>query len=465
MWRPQTLDDSRPVYVALADALAEDLRAGRLQPGERLPTHRQLAAALGVNVVTVTRGYAEAARRGLVEGTVGRGTFVRQRAEDRPALLRPAEGPPLIDFHFNLPSTDPSWLDLGPVFQDFAARPEQVPLFTGYLTHGLPEHRAAGARWIETAGVPADVDRVLVCGGAQQAMTLALSVLTRPGDAVLVERLTYPGMAALAGVLGLRPVPVPMDAEGLDPGAVGDLAERSGARVLYTMPTLHNPTGAVLSAERRRALVALARERDLALVEDDTYGFLCAQAPPPLAALAPERTWFVAATSKSLAAGLRIGYLQVPDPGDGGGSLVERTAAQVTAVGWMAAPVMAEIVARWIDTGAAERVIAGKRREVAARRALFDRLCGDARTESHPSSAHVWLPLESGWRAADAVARARERGLALASGEAFSVGGSPPEEALRVCLGTPPTRKQCERGLALLADLLAEGPGAPRALV
>lgn len=452
------------MYVAIADALAADIRGGLLRPGDRLPTHRDLARTLGVNVVTVTRGYAEAARRGLVEGTVGRGTFVRSGARDRPAVLQEGSGPPLIDFNFNIPVTDPLLLDAGALFASFAEEPEQAHLFTGYQTHGLPEHRAAGAGWISRSGVAAEVDRVLVCGGVQHAMTLVLSVLARPGDVVLTEAQTYPGIKSLAGLLGLTLVAVASDEGGLLPDALEAACAAPNVAALYTMPTIHNPTGVQLAADRRQAVVEIVRRHHVAVIEDDSFGFLCAQPPPTLASLAPEQTWYIAGTSKSIAPGLRIGYLLVPDVGPGTAALVDRTAARVTAVGWMAAPLMAEIATRWIEGGAADEVVARKRREVAARRQLFDQICSAATTPSHRESPHVWLPLPVPWRADEFVGQARSRGVALAQASAFTVGAAQPPPAVRVCLGTPPTRRLCKQGVSLLAQLL-EGQPQHTALV
>lgn len=461
-WCPSAWAEGRPVYQALADCLAADVRAGRLRPGDRLPTHRALAAALGLHVMTVSRGYAEAARRGLVEGTVGRGTFVRGRASEVPSAWRGSDGAEPVDLAFNVPLADPSLLAAGPVLADLAADPRRVPLATGYVTRGLPEHRAAGADWMGRSGAQVHADRVLVCGGAQQAMTLALSVLVEPGDVLLVDEMTYPGIKTLAALLRLRLVGVPGDHGGMLPDALGKAAVRNRSKVVYTLPNLHNPTGVVLSTERRVALAEVARHHGLTVLEDDTYGFLLAEPPPPLVSLAPERTFFVTSTSKALAPGLRIGYLAVPDQGGDTAPLLDRVSGAVTAVGWMAAPLMGEIVTRWIDDGTVDRVVAAKRREVAARRKLFDRHIGKDASASDGRSCHVWLPLPEPWRGADLVAAAAERGVALSSAEAFVSERARLSRAVRVCIGTPATRAECERGLLLLAELLA---GAPMGLV
>src|SRR5262245_22207929 len=164
MWRPHKLSPRGPVYLAIADALAVDLEAARLRPGERLPTHRELARVLGVNVVTITRAYAEAARRGLVEGHVGRGTFVR-RIEERPRpSVRRGTGAGAIDLSQNQIVLDPASLDLAALMAALGERVEAA-LQAGYQPAGQSEHRAAGAQWLARSGMQVGPERVMVTTG------------------------------------------------------------------------------------------------------------------------------------------------------------------------------------------------------------------------------------------------------------------------------------------------------------
>ena len=463
-WSPAALDAQGPIYLAIADALAADLESGLLSPGDRLPTHRDLARRLGVNVMTVSRAYAEASRRGLVEGEVGRGTFVRRRERHVTRIEVPAtSGPRRIDFHFNLPAGDPSLLDATDLLSELATCHRPL-LHAGYTTAGMPEHREAGAEWIARAGVDADPDRILVCGGAQHAMTVTLASLAGPGDLILTEALTYPGMKALASVLGLRLHGVEMDSEGLLPDAFEAACRRSNPKALYCMPTVHNPTGVVLSEERRREIAGVARRHGVAIVEDDTYGYLCTDPPPPLVSFAPELGYFLTGTSKNLTAGLRIGYLQAPSAG-GSTALLERLESNVAALTWMAAPLMAEIASRWIRSGQAVAMVDWKRREALARRRLYAHLLADYPTESHPASSHVWLPLPRPWRGEDFVDQARRRGVGVTAAETFAAGRAAAPHAVRVCLGTPPSRDDVEHGLTVLAEMLAGPPTTALSIV
>ncbi len=464
-WMPQALDSQGPIYLAIADALGADVETGLLQPGDRLPTQRDLARQLGVNVMTVSRAYAEASRRGLVEGEVGRGTFVRRRERHATRIEVPASaGPRLIDFHFNLPAGDPQILDATAILGELAASHRPL-LHAGYTTAGMPDHRAAGAEWIGRSGLEVDAERVLVCGGAQHAMTITFASLAGPGDLVLTEALTYPGMKALASVLGLRVHGLPMDGEGILPDAFEAACAKSSPKALYCMPTVHNPTGTVMSQERREQVAAVARRHGVAIVEDDTYGYLCAEPPPPLASFAPELGYFLTGTSKNLTAGLRIGYLSAPAAGGASASLLERLESNVAALTWMAAPLMAEIASRWIRSGQADAMLAWKRREAVARRKLYEGLLGDYPTASHPGSSHVWLPLPRPWRGEDFVDQARRRGVGVTAAETFAAGRAAAPHAVRICLGTPRTREEVEQGLAVLAEMLAGPPEAALSIV
>jgi DNA-binding transcriptional MocR family regulator len=453
-WKPEDLSPRGPVYLAIADTLARDVDAGLLRPGERLPTHRALARTLGVNVVTVTRAYAEAARRGLVEGEVGRGTFVSRRevATGSHLPLQPDRG--LIDFRFNLPALGEGVHDPAALLSSLVADGVD-PLEARYVPAGLPEHRAAGAAWMGRSGLDADPERTLVTSGGQHAMSVAFATLTAPGDTILTEELTYPGVKALAGLQHLRTLPVALDEEGLVPAALETACRKSNPKVLYCMPTLQNPTGIVWSEARRHEVLEVARRYGLVVVEDDTTAFLVEDPPPPLAALAPEDVLYLTSVSKSLGAGLRIGYLHLPRRERRElEALAERFGANIAAQNWMTAPILAELVARLIEGGEADRIVAWRRKECRRRRHLLDRALGDHGSASDPRSSFVWLPLPEPWRSEDFAEEARRAGVAVNTSEAFVVGRAHAPHTARICIGTPRDRGEVERGLAILADLV-----------
>lgn len=463
IWKPDLTHANEPLYLAIASQLARDLERGALQPGTQLPTHRELARALRVNVGTITRAYAEAARRGLLEGEVGRGTFVRHPAARGFTSSPPADVPDdVVDFAFNLPAGGPTLDEHRAVLHEIADSQELASFVHGYHLAGLPRHREMGAQWLARFGVEAEAERVIVTGGAQHALAITLATCAQPGDVVLAESLTYTGLKSLARLLGLRLQPVALDEHGLLPDAFAAACRAGSVKALYLQPNSQNPTAVSLDAERRAEIVDTARRFNVALIEDDTYGFVKRAEHPPLAALAPERTWFLTSLTKSLSSGARVGYLVPPTlPADA----MERAVATVTSVGWTTPPIAAELASRWIENGVAQRVVDERRAEARERQRIARRVLDLTATKSEDDACHLWLPLPEPWRASEFVARARLSGAAVTSAEAFVVGRGVAPHAVRVCLSTPPTRAQLERGLAALASVLAHGPTSVAALV
>lgn len=460
-WTPRIAGRTGPRYLAIAQALADDLSAGRLKPGARLPTHRDLADRLGVTVGTVTRAYAEAARRGVVSGEVGRGTFVRQAAPFAFGAT-PAGAGELIDLSLNIPPTSPT-LEPGSALRStlaaLASRTDLAHLLAYPSDGGSLAHREAGAAWIARSGLEARAEHVLVCGGSQHTLTTLFATLLQPGDLMVTETLTYPGMNALAGLLHLRLQGLALDGHGLVPDAFEAACRAGGVKALYCVPTIQNPTASVMPEERRREIAAIARAHGVLIVEDDIHALLPEERPRPISAFAPEISYYITSTSKTLAPGLRVGYVLSPP------ATVQRLAAAIRATTWGAAPLMAEIAAGWIRDGTATAILEARRREASARQQMARAILSRARYASHPFGYYVWLHLPEPWRSEAFAAQLLRRGVAVTPAEAFLVGRSAAPPAVRVCLGAVPNRAQLDAGLRRVAELLEGPPDAVFAVV
>ncbi|HKY32499.1 MAG TPA: PLP-dependent aminotransferase family protein [Candidatus Polarisedimenticolia bacterium] len=451
-WTPAIPSGDAPRYLAIAEAIGRDVKSGRLPAGTRLPTHRDLAGTLGVTVGTITRAYGEAARRGLLSGEVGRGTFVRASREEVTFAIPAERGAVELDLSLNFPVSDVHTEALSEALAAAAQQGDLASLFDYHAHVGAARHRAAGAAWIRRTGLPAREEDVLVCGGAQHAMAVLFASIARPGDTVLTEELTYPGMKAVASLLHLRLQGVPMDGSGLRPDAFESACRAASPRALYCMPTIHNPTCAVMPESRRKEIASIARQRGVTIVEDDIYGFLAAKPPKPLAAFAPEISYYLTSASKSILPGLRIGYLLAPRGAAG------RLASPLWTLGFMAVPLMAEITARWIADGTAEKFVRWRRKEAALRQKIARRILGGFDSAAHPSSYHLWLRLPEPWRSEELVAQAKRRGVAITPSTAFVVGRGAEPHAARISLGGPRDHASLERALFILKEILDGAP-------
>lgn len=447
-WTPGLDRAAGPLYLAIADALAADITDGRLVAGARLPPQRLLAEALGIDFTTVSRAYAEAARRGLVEGRVGQGTFVRA---SRPAARSQGGA---IDMSMNLPPIPADPALAARIWQAFGGLPEAGGLdllFRYQEAGGAEADRAAGAAWLEGRAGPLDAGRVLVASGAQGGLLALLSVLCQPGDLLCCEALTYPRFRTLAAHLRLRLAALPMDAQGLLPEAFEALCRTRAPRALYCTPTLHNPTTATLPLARREALVVIARRHGVPIVEDDAYGALAPDAPPTLASLGPDVVYHVAGLAKSVSPALRIAYLVAPDR-----RMAARLSASVRATVGMVSPVMAAVASRWIEDGTAQAIRDAIRREAAERQAIAVAQLPAELLATDPRAFHLWLRLPGEWTRGEFVARLRAIGVGVVSSDAFALDAAP--EAVRIGLGAPPDRGTLAQGLERMADLLSEAP-------
>lgn len=458
-WLPAIADRVGPRYRAIADAIADDIAGGNLPVGARLPTHRDLAVRLGVTVGTVTRAYAEAEKRGLIGGEVGRGTFVQGGAKPvvpRDSLSWP---PPPQDAAVNMvvvrsPQTAAATA-LAEALRDVAAHGDPTSLLNYAPYAGIYRHRAAAADWMNrrhhTFGVAAD--DVLITVGAQNAMAVAMAGLARPGDVVLTERLTNHGVKVLTATLGQHLEGVAIDEHGMMPDALDSACRRLGPKLLYTVPTLHNPTGSVTPEARRREIAAIARRYDVTIVEDDVFGFLL-DGVRSFQALAPDVTVFLTSLSKSVASGLRVGYLTAPP------AMTRRLETAARALQYSAPALTAEIATLWIENGQADKFAAAQREEDAARQHLARSILPRACVHGHPAGEHLWLMLPEPWRHDDFVAEAKRRGALVTGADTFMVGRGGAPHAVRVSLCMPPTREELARGLRILADVLNEPASA-----
>lgn len=452
-WIP-TIDGRKgPAYQRIVDALADDIAAGRLHQGQRLPTHRALAALLNLDVTTVTRAYAEARRLALIDARTGRGTFVAAPSR----AMRMASASPDIDLSMNLPP-QPEGARLDAKLAATLAEIRRSAGFATYLTYHQPggslAERGIVAEWLGVRVPGLHRDRVVIAPGTQATLAALLLSLAKPGDAVLTESLTYPGLKSAAALARVRLIGVEMDGEGVIPASLEAAARKSRARLLVLTPTMHNPTTATMSVKRRAAVADIIVRLGLTLIEDDPYLFLDPGAKP-LAALVPEHTYLAASLSKCIAPGLRTSLLVTPSA-----DAAVRATAALRGVTQMPAPLLTAVALRWLQSGDADAIIADVRNEAGARQALCREVLGGHAVRAHSNSPHIWLPAPRDWSGERFSSALRSRGLAVVTSDVFAVAGDAPH-GVRAALGAARTRAELTAALEILRDALGRAdPGS-----
>jgi DNA-binding transcriptional MocR family regulator len=420
----------RARYKGVVDALASDIRAGKIPPGTRLPTHRELAARHGLALVTATRVYAELATMGLVSGEAGRGTFVRESSlSPRDDIERRAFADDVVDLNFNYPAL-PEQTDLLRNALRGLASSGDLQALLRYQPHGGRAHeRASVALHLERRGLTVPANRVLIVSGAQHGLAVVTLAMLQPGDVVAVDALTYPGFKVLAQVFHLELLPLPASSDGPDLDVFEQFCRTRRIRAIYTMPTMHNPLGWVTSMQHRQRLASIAGKHGILLIEDASYAYLAESPPSPLAAIAPESTLYVSAISKSVATGLRFGFVVAPT------GFVEAIERAIRATTWNTPALMTAIATGWLNDGTVDRLEAEKRDDARHRQIVARKVLAGLELVGHPSSYLLWLPLPAEARADQVAVALMRENVSVSTAEPFATTKHPPH-AIRLALGS-----------------------------
>jgi DNA-binding transcriptional MocR family regulator len=380
-----------------------------------------------------------------MEARVGQGSFVSETSARRAVDL---PHPVAIDLSMNVPPHPlEAQLDERIIAGIEAIRAQSgLTAFLNYQPPGGSAHeREVAARWMRARVPHAHADKLVIFPGAQTILFDLLAHLARPGDVVLTEAITFPGIKAAAARLGVKLVGVTMDDGGILPDALAKACRTHKPKAVYLIPTLHNPTTATLAPERRSAIARIIRDADTLLIEDDAYGLLDRSASP-IANLIPERTYLATTLSKCIAPALRVAYLLTPD---GAAQQEMRSALQATVQ--MPAPLMVALVTHWLESGVADRIIAAIRNEAVGRQQLAQRALKGLQFQAKPAAHHLWLHLPAG--RPDVTAHLLRNGLAIVTGDAFAVDGPPPHAA-RISLGAARNRSELSEALRILVSAL-----------
>jgi len=479
-----------PVYRQIADQIRRAVVAGALVRGDRLPTIRGLASQLGVNRDTVSLAYETLADEGVIESTVGRGTFVAGEpgpgADPSDAFASPPPLSPVVDRLLEFGRSRPSYgASNGAVpLHSLIPDPTLYPVDgfrrslnralaeggSDLLVYGGPEGledlRAVIAERLAADGVEATAENVVLAQGASQGISLALRLFAAPGDWVAVEEPTYHNLLAVLVGLGLRPTPVPMTPEGPDLDVLSRVLARPEVKAFYTMPSFHNPMGTTTSLAHRRRLLEIAGRRGKPVVEDAFEMDLrfAGRGAPPLAALDGQGlVVHLFSFSKSLFPGVRIGSVTAR------GRALEGLKALKRTIDLSGVPIVQAAVADFVRAGAYDRHLAKLRKTLLARRdallaALAEEMPEGTRFTEPEGGYQVWVELPDGLDSGELLDDARRAGVLYAPGSLFHHDGRP-SRCLRLTFALA-DETEIRRGVRALAGAVRarqrEGPRTNR---
>ncbi|TNE34075.1 MAG: PLP-dependent aminotransferase family protein [Alphaproteobacteria bacterium] len=448
-------------FEEIADHILQQVADGDLKPGDRLPTHRDTAYLWNCSLGTASRAYAELERRGVAFGKVGQGTFIygtlKDEAEVGKGVFFPSESWPegwggIVDLSKNSyfhPLTEERLRDV----LMRVARYNNVPSYMSYFdSRGRDIDRRAAANWLSLRLQNVKPDNIVITQGAQSGLYLAMATLCSPGDVVATECFGYPGIRAAAFELDLKLAPVEMDAEGLIPEEFERLCRKGTVKLLVTVPTNHNPTGATQPRVRREVIAEIARRHNVFILEDAAYDPLHIRREPAYCDIAPEISLYVTTLSKVFSLGLRVGYLHAP------AKLIPRLATKMTAINWMTSPVILDMTNFLLQSGQVEAqgkelIDICSRREGKAREILGPWLDMPEEMPIAPL-AHFWLRLPQGVEMAEFVGLARRENIIVIAGDTFAVNRTVPVHHIRLCLMAEPDEERLIRALRRLETLL-----------
>ncbi len=452
IWMP-TLETGQPIYLGIADALARDIKAGVLRPGMKLPPQRDLAWRLKVTLGTVTRAYKEAEIRGLLSGEVGRGSYVRGASSPSPIAPRAESGDGIVDLSHVVPPPVYNADELDAALAYVMREPSRLGLLDYVPSEGHPAYRAMATKWLKRSGIDVAEEDVILTPGAYLGITACFEALAVPGDGVMAEALNYHLIKSVIQRAGLVAKPLEMTAQGIDLVSLERTARAREAKFLYVVPTLQNPTTATMPRERRDAIVEIARRYDLTIIEDDLFRLLDDRVQPPsFYALAPERTYHIVSLSKTLAPGLRVGFVAAPQ------GQARALKAQQRLAGARVTGLTAEIARYWIETDIADGLLKRVVTELAARRAIFQEVFKDFTFMCGPGAPFAWLALPPNWSSMRFASAALSRGIKVTPDPTFAFGSRTPDRSIRVCFGKPASHESFRAALDILRILMNEVP-------
>jgi DNA-binding transcriptional MocR family regulator len=480
-----------PLYVQLRDQLRALVHSGELRAGDRIPASRELAGQLGVHRTTVANAYAELESEGLIQGHVGRGTFIcgiparnfsppprsngnghngalrwealfaDDRAEESLSRMMPRVPPGGIAFTIARPPDETFPLEEFRHCSNAALRREGRRILQFGATDGYEPLKRELISQFRSEGLSVKPEQLLITDGCQQAIYLVCKAFLRPGDSVALENPGYPGAIAILAGARVRPLPVGVEPDatrtghvGLDIDALETVLMQNRVKFILVTPDFHNPTGTALPVARRRALLDLAARFQVPVVEDAIYARLRLRGNPMPSLKALDTAGNVIhldSFSKTAFPGLRVGWCIGPESAIERLRLVKQSTDLHT--GQFSQAAMAEFMRRGYFTKHLAKMRKVFRSRLEALEHALEKHMPEATSWTRPEGGmSLWVTLPPGFDAGELLIHARERGVVFLPGRHF-YSQHPQPNTLRLGFSAV-DEKRIAKGIEIFCDVL-----------
>jgi DNA-binding transcriptional MocR family regulator len=463
-WIPEIENRKGPLYVRIADSAEADIKVGKLVADTKLPPQRDLAYDLGVTIGTITRAYALLRERGLVNGEVGRGTYVQPGLASNQNLKDPitanfggtrSMSPPPGKLRFDTTAAADVGQSaaIGQLMMEIATNnPREIASYTRVLS---PDWQEAGRRWLAKGDWAPEASSIIPQLGVHAAITAIIAAVSSPGDRIVSEHLTYSQVARSAMLTGRQITLVDSDEHGILPEDFERVCAREHPKAAFIISSGQNPTLSVLPESRRREIADIARRYNVWLIEDYIYGGMIDDDIPLLAQIAPDRTFLANGLSKSVAAGVRGAWVACPV------HFAQRVRVTQKLVTGGLPFVLAELASRLVLSGLAHEIRGKVIKEIQAREAIARRIFVGHDFRSHPHMPFLWLKLPEPWLSGTFKQAAFNEGVLIDDEDEFKAGRSDRVyHRVRISFSEGTNRPAIEEGMATLRRLLDAGPSA-----
>ena len=445
-WKPKRSELTNPLYLSISSLMEQDIASGKLSPNTMLPPQRELADFLDLNLSTITRAYKICELKGLVYATVGKGTFVSPNINLPNVFENHEQLTPLIEMGVIKPFYETNAMVLDTI-QSITKKPGSESLLEYCNPLGTHFQKQNAQKWLERFQIHSSIDNILIASGAQNALTISLASLFKPGSKIATDLYTHPNFISLANMLNIQLLPVAGDDGGMLPEALDAVCQLNAVSGIYLMPTCSNPTNITMPMSRRNELAHIIKKHHLILIEDDVYAFLFSNDYSPISALVPEHSIYICSTSKSLCAGLRVAFMVFSD------CFKTNLISGVYNINLKTSSFNVETVAELIHNGTADMIVNKKIELARSRKEAFIRYFPDFQTKLDNFCFFEWVPLPADINGNLFEKLAEMGGVHVFSSNRFAVGNTSGKAYVRLALSSPSDIPELEKGLKVIQSL------------